>query len=885
VHLLIKRIELENVKSYRRASVDLSTGVNAITGENGAGKTTILEAVGFALFDYLPYNQRQFIRYGERRGCVSIEIVGRDGRDYRIVRQFGNSPKYYVEDVELRRQIVEGKEDVMRWLRDQMRISSSIEPDVLFREVVGVPQGNFTSIFLRRRSERAPIFEALFGIEDYRKTAERMNDVLRKIESEIAEQKEKLGELRGRTVNYEERKKEMEKYEKIVEDLRKRIDGVEKEVKKTQKSLQRLDGLKKRLEVLENELRTKKDLKHIIFKNYETQKRELEELEKNRREIERLKEAFEEFEKLKREVEELREKLNEKEKRDRELHSKIELLKRIEEEFENLREELKVIEEEKKRIEDIERSIRELESLETKLNELNEKEEKRKFAIKRIEELRKEVEKKIRRISEIEENLKNLDEIKKKVKVLEEKREKLKEISEGLRGIDESLKYLEELRNFLSSGICPFIQETCSRVSEEVIEERRMNLKEERERLISISKKLRDEIKNFEQYETKLSELKIFEREREILREELEEIRKEIKRLEKFAEISFERELKEVKSEVEELRVQKKVLGELKKRVQREEEIKILLKRREKEIYTLKIGIEEIKKEISDLNELRDEINRKSARMENLKNDYENYRKLPEIIERITRIKKELEKTTRELERIERDEKTIEDEIREIREIYDEKVHEEIKREAERFLNLLGDLKGRLKIAEDVLGRLREEIKFYEECMKKMRVLEERIKELERRREDVRRIKEILRDAIPLITEAHVSSVSEEARKIYSEIIGDFSQILSWNNDFGIRIKKGGEEREFLQMSGGEQMSAALAVRLALLKHLSTVDFAFFDEPTQNMDEERRGNFANCISNFRGIKQLVVISHDDTFESLVYNALRVEKTPEGSRIT
>ena len=61
-------------------------------------------------------------------------------------------------------------------------------------------------------------------------------------------------------------------------------------------------------------------------------------------------------------------------------------------------------------------------------------------------------------------------------------------------------------------------------------------------------------------------------------------------------------------------------------------------------------------------------------------------------------------------------------------------------------------------------------------------------------------------------------------------------------------------------------MSAALAVRLAVLKVLTKIDFAFFDEPTTNLDSERRKNLSSCIQNIRGFKQLFIISHDDTFE-------------------
>jgi exonuclease SbcC len=64
-------------------------------------------------------------------------------------------------------------------------------------------------------------------------------------------------------------------------------------------------------------------------------------------------------------------------------------------------------------------------------------------------------------------------------------------------------------------------------------------------------------------------------------------------------------------------------------------------------------------------------------------------------------------------------------------------------------------------------------------------------------------------------------------------------------------------------------MAAALAVRLALLKQLSDIRIAFFDEPTVNMDAERRERLAQQIGQVRHFDQLFVISHDDTFEETV----------------
>ena len=70
-------------------------------------------------------------------------------------------------------------------------------------------------------------------------------------------------------------------------------------------------------------------------------------------------------------------------------------------------------------------------------------------------------------------------------------------------------------------------------------------------------------------------------------------------------------------------------------------------------------------------------------------------------------------------------------------------------------------------------------------------------------------------------------------------------------------------------------MAAALSIRLAILKQLSDIRIAFFDEPTTNMDAERRENLAQQISQIKNFDQLFVISHDDTFENYVDSSLHL----------
>jgi exonuclease SbcC len=135
----------------------------------------------------------------------------------------------------------------------------------------------------------------------------------------------------------------------------------------------------------------------------------------------------------------------------------------------------------------------------------------------------------------------------------------------------------------------------------------------------------------------------------------------------------------------------------------------------------------------------------------------------------------------------------------------------------------------------------------------------------------------IIKAAGPEIVKVYIDYISREATSMYCEIASDRRVELRWTPDYEIVLIADGREHAFRQLSGGEQMSAALAVRLAILKILTSSDIVFLDEPTQNMDEQRRGNLAQEILRIKGFRQMIVISHDDTFNANLENVIEIEK--------
>ncbi|HYH86686.1 MAG TPA: SMC family ATPase [Pyrinomonadaceae bacterium] len=138
-------------------------------------------------------------------------------------------------------------------------------------------------------------------------------------------------------------------------------------------------------------------------------------------------------------------------------------------------------------------------------------------------------------------------------------------------------------------------------------------------------------------------------------------------------------------------------------------------------------------------------------------------------------------------------------------------------------------------------------------------------------------IRDTLKKAGPLVTESYLYNISIEANQLFREITGEGGRALRWTKEYDILLEEGGYERSFINLSGGEQMVAALSIRLALLKQLSDIRVAFFDEPTVNMDAERRERLAQQIGQVRDFDQLFVISHDDTFEQTVDHVVAVTR--------
>ncbi len=85
---MIESVEIMNFLSHQESLINLDGGVTVFIGQNGAGKSGVIDAVTFALFGrHSRKSNKSIVRWGQTRGYVSV-VIGVGGKRYKAVRKF-----------------------------------------------------------------------------------------------------------------------------------------------------------------------------------------------------------------------------------------------------------------------------------------------------------------------------------------------------------------------------------------------------------------------------------------------------------------------------------------------------------------------------------------------------------------------------------------------------------------------------------------------------------------------------------------------------------------------------------------------------------------------------------------------------------------------------
>src|SRR5664279_4984976 len=94
----ILSVHLKNIKSHRDTELSFSAGINVLSGPNGVGKSTVFEAIGYALFgvdarDFVS-NVDRFLSIGAKRGEISVTVQTSTGEIWKATRTVGTPAKW-----------------------------------------------------------------------------------------------------------------------------------------------------------------------------------------------------------------------------------------------------------------------------------------------------------------------------------------------------------------------------------------------------------------------------------------------------------------------------------------------------------------------------------------------------------------------------------------------------------------------------------------------------------------------------------------------------------------------------------------------------------------------------------------------------------------------
>ncbi len=414
--MLIKSVELKNVKSYHHETIEFLEGINGICGQNGHGKSTILESIGYVLFDYPPYKKiEDFRRHGEKSGYVAVTVEGKDEIDYTIYRKLGGSDYYIKTPVSE----IKGKKDVTNWIASNLlyNVRSTEDMPYIFENAVGVPQGTFTTAFLLNPEPRKKIFDNILRVEEYKVAYTNLREVITAVEKTMDSMDRELIPLRTRTENFSELKEEKEKLQIEIDGLKAGIKHINAELSSLTIKKEELTGKKNQLDALSSRIKSERVRLEEVTKQLDRVNSDLQRAGSAQKLVSELLPAEESYKKQNLALKELN---SDRVKRDKLKDDLAKLDLRISSLLEKLERSTKLV------------------------HENNDMDKKKKMLIPKIEEMRR-LEEIIR---ELQKELKEpMNEIISHLSNLREKSERMEEIRHEIEGQKSRISHLMPLKN------------------------------------------------------------------------------------------------------------------------------------------------------------------------------------------------------------------------------------------------------------------------------------------------------------------------------------------------------------------------------------------------------------------------------------------------------
>ena len=491
-------------------------------------------------------------------------------------------------------------------------------------------------------------------------------------------------------------------------------------------------------------------------------------------------------------------------------------------------------------------------------------------------------------IEELEKKLSDFQELEKELKLLEEQ----KIIFET------EIKTLKKSSKELSDKICPFLNEKCQNLENKEAEdyfsskisiktEDLENLKKniEKKTQILVEKVVfEDKKKQYFEVEKSIKDLELSLKNEEINLKEIEldikNLDMDIQKLIENQEFQNSQMLREKKKELEvELRnlnldEKRENLKNLLENLEIEKE-KIL--KNQNSIESNLKEIDEFSKKIKEdtnknIESIKSEIKTFENKLDDLKNPYNEYLKNNVLAEDLENLLIKVDKNIKELYSLRTDKNllkekvfNLEDKIKNVKIDELKEKYDTIKEELNEINKKLGSSQEKIENYKKIL----EKISSQEEKQKKLLI---EFKKLENKFNKASLIRNEVGQMGRAISKYMLSGISNIASVNFNKITGRTERI-EWSNEekdkYAVYLV--GQERKiaFEQLSGGEQVSVAIAIRGTMTEYFTNSKFMILDEPTNNLDTERKKLLAEYMGEIlNNLEQSIIVTHDDTFREM-----------------
>lgn len=1009
----LKELHLQNIKSYEDESITFYDGVNFISGINGAGKSTIIESIGFALFDSKPGVLSEFVRYGAKTGVITLDFEAEDERLYRVVRKVGSVSSWVVYDGDSGQEIdLHGAQDVKPWLKNCLGLDQEQELAQLFTDVVGVSQGTFTAPFLDRPADRRQKFNRMLQVEAYNQAFLKTREVNAYLANMVNDEKIKQERLLGQIEGYELCQQKVENLLPEVTELRKKLEAEKSHLALKIEERDNLRGLRDRIQENTNQLSVLQTELKALHEQLEQCEKDVTKAEGAQAIMGKAQPGYAKYLILQGALKELDVKREKRDQLEKDQNQLLRQLKSLEGELDALAKTwteqktktLAQLENYSKELSDITVKVQNARAEDEKIRAINaniqQQEEKIRLltgAPDPIEELSNRVQNGLDKWQELKEEMSrsenklgDWDDLEKKAQHIKKMQEELQEEKLILAALWQKTTSLQESKQQAADGLCPHLHEPCLNIQGNLQDYFAKLLQETSLEVAQAEGKVNHLEKVCQEGEEVLKELQALEVERHKLKESST---KESTYRRTFCQIYRESVQLDVAGKAKEIfqacemlldNLQKvgdwgvtpslepiqeayqaltlawqdygtrfKLQGEfplervaelldfLQKFLQRrtsfcllvtgftdqvKEKIAGVRNNHASRLSGLLVGQENLEKQLKDLEQNLQELDNKERSLEQKKETAKSMEQkivsLKEQLGRYDQLDQQLEATKRELSSREESyrlyikyqeeankvsalqsklaklekainvksfaEKAAQAKLEELVKDFSESKLEELEKAVELGIQRVGTTETYLQERIRELTGLQEDLAKMEEIKGTIQEIDKRLAKYEEIKALLGFIRDIFNRAGEKVATIYREFLAEEAGRIYREVSKE-NISLEWHQDYEVVLvdqtlaRK--RERSFRQLSGGEQMTAALAIRLALLKQLAGIKVGFFDEPTTNLDSERRSHLASVIPKVtKEFDQLFIISHDDSFDAMTDNIIELTKdSGEGTK--